>query len=155
MNKENTCCFTGHRQLPKDKMQQILNKSEAEIIAQIKKVKTSFITGGAVGFDMLCAEIIIQLKKQYPINLIIAVPCQNQEKSFSPTDKIRYTKVLSMADEVVYVSQKYFSGCMYKRNRYMVDNSSCLISYCSKMSGGSYYTKSYAYDNGIEIIEIS
>ena len=55
------------------------NKLKEEIIKAIKNGYTTFISGMALGFDMICAEIILQLKKEYPnIKLIGAIPCKHQ-----------------------------------------------------------------------------
>jgi hypothetical protein len=49
--KEQTCCFTGHRKLPKAKIEQIVINLDHEIEKLIQKGVTTFISGGALGFD--------------------------------------------------------------------------------------------------------
>ena len=83
----------------------------------------------AIGFDMIAAELVLELKKKYSfITLECAIPCKEQDKLWRQEQKERYTNILSQADNVTYVSDRpYFDGCMQKRNKYMVDNSSMLI----------------------------
>ena len=52
-----------------------------------------FISGMALGFDMICAEIVLELKMKYPyIKLICAIPCKNQDKLWNDDCKKRYKK---------------------------------------------------------------
>ena len=40
---------------------------------------THFISGMAIGVDMIAAEIVLELKKDYPqITLECAIPCETQ-----------------------------------------------------------------------------
>lgn len=59
------------------------------------------------------------------------------------------------ADKVVYTSQEYTRGCMHKRNRHLVDNSSACISYLTENKGGTFYTVNYAKSKGVEVINIA
>jgi len=47
--KRQTCCFTGHRKLPKEKIEQIVINLEREIESLIAQgVKQSHVCGGAL-----------------------------------------------------------------------------------------------------------
>lgn len=46
-------------------------------------------------------------------------------------------------------------GCMHKRNRHLVDNSSACISYLTENKGGTFYTVNYAKSKGVEVINIA
>ena len=50
---------------------------------------------------------------------------------------------------------KYTRGCMHKRNRHLVDNSSACISYLTENKGGTFYTVNYAKSKGVEVINIA
>lgn len=84
----------------------------------------------------------------------MALPCLNQDKYWSDKQKAEYKSMLEQADKIIYVSKDYHNGCMLKRNRYMVDNSTYIISYCTKAFGGTYYTTKYALDNKKNVIHI-
>ena len=67
----------------------------------------------------------------------------------------RYDDIKQKADKVVYTSQEYTRGCMHKRNRHLVDNSSACISYLTENKGGTFYTVNYAKSKGVEVINIA
>ena len=152
---QNVCCFTGHRHIENEKSDLVKKAAETEVKKLISKNVDTFICGGAVGFDMMCAKIILNVKeKTGGIKLHMVIPCYGQEKYFSLENKKLYEYILNHADDVLYVSEKYTPWCMHERNRYMVDNSDYLIAYCVKESGGSFYTREYAKKKKINIIDI-
>ena len=59
--KEMTCCFTGHRILPRGKEKQIFEKTKEVVIELIAKGVKYFGTGGAIGYDTLAAPIVLLL----------------------------------------------------------------------------------------------
>lgn len=153
MKKFYTCCFSGNRpnKLPwKNKRISIRyiickRKLKNAIKKAINAGYTNFISGMALGIDTICAEIIIKLKKRFKIKLECAIPCLNQNKYWSKTDIDKYNYILSKADIITYTSKKnYYKGCMYKRNKYMIDNSSLLIAVSNNKVGGTKKTIDYA-----------
>ena len=153
MNKHEkniACCFTGHRKIPQKKYIQIQEKLKDKIVKAIQNGYTFFYAGGAVGFDTMAAQAVLELKAQHPhIKLILVLPCVNQ------TDGIdEYERIRDLADEVIYTSEEYKKGCMHKRNRYLVDHSSLCICYMTRKSGGTAYTVKYAENKGITIVNI-
>lgn len=64
MNEQKkTCCFTGHRKLPANKIQNILINLDREIEALIASGITDFVSGGALGFDQTAASLILVKKE--------------------------------------------------------------------------------------------
>ena len=61
--KHNTCCFTGHRRLPKDKISLIHNRLNEEIDNLVQQGVTDFISGGALAFDQMAASLVIAKKE--------------------------------------------------------------------------------------------
>lgn len=149
-----TCCFTGHRKIPGVELERIREQTKEKIQQLIKNGVNRFICGGALGFDMLYGEIVAEIKQDCNIQFILALPCRNQARYFSAAERATYQFLLSKADSVIYTSEGYYRGCMHKRNRYMVEHSGYLISYCIRESGGSYYTKKYAQTKGLVILDI-
>lgn len=155
--REKTCCFTGHRELPTGWERWTLTKKlEKTIVDQIKKGVLFFGAGGALGFDTLAAQTVLKLKKRYPdIKLILVLPCVTQTRGWPTKDVKEYERIKDKADKVAYTSKEYTKGCMLKRNRHLVDNSSVCICYKTKDDGGTAYTVNYAKEQGIEVINIA
>ena len=108
----------------------------------------------AVGFDMLCFDILEDIRKTEDIKLIACVPCDNQHKSFSQSQREEYFKKLNSANQIIFVSHEYTPYCMSKRNKFMVDNSNFLVCYLRQKTGGTRNTYNYAKKQQLKIIEI-
>ncbi len=121
----------------------------------INKGYRYFGTGGALGFDTIAAQTVLNLKKQYSwIRLILVLPCVNQIKGWNKKDIDVYNKIKNRCDKYVYVSENYYEGCMQKRNRHLVNNSSCCVCYFTGKKGGTSYTVNYAAKKGLKIYNI-
>lgn len=158
MEKLKVCCVTGHRPqgFPWDyydtesaSYQEYIESMACYVGEVIRKQEVNyFIAGGAIGVDSDFAEIVLGLRDSFydHIKLEIAVPCPNQDKYWSDTDKETYARILERADKVTYVSDKYTNFCMQKRNQYMVDHSDIVFAFWNenKTSGGTYNTIQYA-----------
>ena len=156
MSKTKTCCFTGHKQLPETKIQHIIKNLNYQIEILIYQGVTTFISGGALGFDMLAAAIVIAKKKLgYNIKLIFALPSKNQEKYWSAKQILFYKELLKEADEIIYVCEEYSTNCMKNRNIYMVNQSTYCICCLWKPQSGTFQTVNYAKKKGIEIINVA
>ena len=51
------------------------------------------------------------------------------------------------------VQEEYSSGCMQRRNRYLVDHAAMLIAVHDGLPGGTQKTIAYAMKRGIEIMD--
>ncbi len=147
------CAFTGHREIPEGDFKRLFDFTKKTVDILISRGVTEFISGGASGYDLMCAEIVLEAKKYADIKLSLAIPCKGQERYYSFRDKKRYEYISEKADEIIVLSEHYYKGCMHVRNRYMVNKSDFIISYCVKDYGGTYYTKSYAEKEGKFVIE--
>jgi len=165
MDRLSSCCFTGHRP---QKLPWGFDESDARCIAlkeklykairfAVHKGKKRFYTGMAMGTDIWCAEIVNELKAELSdegIELIAVIPHKGQQARFPDEWKVRYNAVLQNADERIVLQEHYTQGCMQRRNRYMVRNSSMLIAVFSGDAGGTKDTFDYAVSNGLSIIWI-
>ena len=148
-------CFTGHRIISPDELGYVTSKLEKTIEKMIKIGYKEFAAGGALGFDTIAAETVLKLKESYPdIKLHLILPCPEQSKGWNMSDTAIYEQIKQFADTVTYTSDSYTKGCMFKRNRYLVDISSVCVSYLRKLTGGTAYTVKYAMKKGIQIIAI-
>ena len=154
--KEHTCCFTGHRSIPDEyvsKVKRLLCKAVEQLF---KNGITTFVSGGAVGFDILAAKAVLYMKKSHPeISLVMILPCRDQHAKWGAREKAEYEEVLKVADEIYCLNDKYCTGCMHQRNRVMVEVSAHCITYCTKSMGGTAYTLDLARDTGLEILNIA
>lgn len=154
--KEKTCCFTGHRKIPPEKAEFISRRLREVIVELINRGYLYFGAGGAMGFDTLAAQTVLELKIEYPkIKLILVLPCLSQDKYWSDNDKAIYNNIKSEADKIVFVSEDYTRDCMFRRNRHLVDNSSVCICYLTEQSGGTFYTVKYARSEGVRVINVA
>ena len=155
MKNAKTCCFTGHRLLPRDQMEKIMIRLDQAVDRLIGQGVTDFISGGALGFDQIAASLIVIKKERgYPVRLIFALPCRDQDKLWNTEQKKFYHKLLGASDEIIYVSEKYNDGCMKKRNQYMVDRSAYCICAQLYLAGGTTQTVNYAEKKALKIIHL-
>lgn len=153
--KNRTCCFTGHRILPDAQIETIKKRLEHEIEHLIQQGVLYFGCGGALGFNTLAAQAVLRFRTLYPqIKLILVLPCRGQESSWKEQDKSIYNQIKMQANKVVFTSEDYYTGCMFKRNRRLVDESGWCICYLSHRGGGTAYTVSYALKKGLQIINL-
>ncbi len=64
LEREKTCCFTGHRCIPNGSLDNLKRQLKQEIEKLIQQGVIYFGTGGALGFDTLAAEAVLELKKK-------------------------------------------------------------------------------------------
>lgn len=145
------CCFSGHRQLPPDRNQELSEDLECKIAEMIKRGVTVFRAGGARGFDTLAACVVLQMKQRYDfIKLELILPYKPTRLPAS--ERETYSYILSQADGIRYASDTYYRGCMHVRNRMLVDGSRYCIAYLTQKHGGTFYTVQYAQAHGVEVL---
>ncbi len=151
MEKEFSCFFTGHRKLPKNRLDEIkkLLREKIKALIEDKGVET-FIAGGALGFDTLAASTVIDLKEEYPfIKLYLYLPCNDQSKMWTAEDKYTWRIIMSKSDGYKFVTDgPYVDGCMQKRNYKMADDARYGIAYCVIARSGTGMTVNYANQRG-------
>lgn len=165
IDREKTVCFTGHRsqKLPwrfneeDERCKAMKATLRTEIEKAIQTGYDTFLCGMAIGFDMICAETVLDLKKTHNnIKIIGALPCRTQDIKWSDKDKKRYRKNLALLDDIRCIYDEYAGAeCMLERNRFIVDNSSLMIALFNGLSGGTKSTIEYARKQGINLIIIT
>ena len=154
--KAKTCCFTGHRSLSGAEKLKVAVRLRKIIAEQIRAGVVFYGAGGALGFDTLAAQTVLNMKKDYPqLRLILALPCENQTRRWRSEDISVYEDIMNRSDKVVYVSWEYTPDCMHRRNRHLVDNSGTCICYLTRSTGGTAYTVDYARKKGLHIINVA
>lgn len=155
--KSRTCCFTGHRDIIPGDYQKILTRVGYILSPLIQNGVSFFGVGGAVGFDMIAAEYLIDLRDRQgkKIKIISVLPYPDWRKQWSEEQIARQDIIMKKSDKVVFVRQEYSRDVFLVRDRRLVDESSYCISYCNRRTGGTAYTVRYALKNGLQVFNAS
>ena len=106
MKIETACAFAGHR--PKsfpwkyretDPRCLALKAILTEQIAKLVQAGvTDFYSGMALGVDLWCSRIVLDLEEKNPaLKLHCILPCEGQEHKWSPSAQEQYRTILSQA----------------------------------------------------------
>ncbi len=154
INKEKTIAFTGHRILEDDE-NIIENAVTNAVMRYIENGFDTFLCGMAIGFDLLCGKILLNIKKNNPnVKLVCCIPYENSEKYFSKKDKELFKDIIAASDDSIILSKSYYNGCFHIRDKFMVDNASVIISYKTRDNSGTGYTTAYGVLTGRKILSI-
>lgn len=154
---EYTACFTGHRVIRTTDRPVMGKRLHEAIDLCIENGIRWFLCGGALGFDTLAAQKVLELQdSKYPyIRLGLALPCFDQTAHWPLNDIDIYESIKERADKVIYTSDgNYFDGCMAVRNRFMVDSSRIVMYYQYKSWGGTVGTVRYAEEKGKLLLNV-
>lgn len=155
-----TCSFTGHRNkivpwlnVKGNPLNNVLYDIIREkVIQKIHEGYDYFISGMALGADMLCAHVVLDLREIYPkIKLECALPCREQAEHWSLEQQEDYEDILNKSDNVHLVCKQYSRACMHIRNKYLADKADCLIAIWNGSAGGTKNTIALAKRKGIPI----
>ena len=138
------CAFFGHRVIDED-LEDILTDT---IIRLIDKNVTTFLVGNNGAFDSLVRSTLKKLSVFYPkIHYFVVLAYRPIEKEKNPNFDFSDT---IYPDILATVPAKY---AIDKRNRWMIDNSDCVVCYI-KYPGGAAKFKAIAEKRGKTIINI-
>lgn len=155
--KKDTCCFTGHRKIRKGDEAAIRAKIREQVLPLLDQGITDFMVGGAVGFDMLAAETLLDLREKEgkELRIISALPFLQWRKGWPMEAVEREDRILEKSDEILISAKGYSRQSYLHRDRRMVDASSVCIAYCTRMGGGTAYTVRYALRQGVPVVNIA
>ena len=89
------------------------------------------------------------------IRLIAVVPFQGQSSRWSAIEQRRYRQFIAQADKVIVLSERYYQGCLLRRNDYMLAHTSGVIAYFDgNPQGGTYYTCREARHKGMDVVNL-
>lgn len=160
MRRDLCCSFTGHRpeKLPWGDDEQdprcleLKDRLSAAAEAAYEAGCRHFLCGMARGADFYFCEAVLALRRQKnDVTLEAVIPCEEQAAHWSERDRDRYFSLVSACDGETLVQRHYDRGCMFRRNRYLVDHAARLIAVYDGMLGGTMYTISYAMKQGLEL----
>ena len=151
-----TAAFSGHRFIDASQREYVKKRLSNAVLDAYGKGIRNFISGFAIGFDMMAAEVVAALKQSHPdIILTAAIPFNGQASRFSFYDRKRYDRLLEVADEVIVLSDSFYPRCFLDRDEFMVNNASSLIAYYDgREKGGTFYTIRKALAQNIPIVNV-
>jgi len=157
-------CFSGHRpeRLPgygdpnSPKMKPLITALQQELVRAVEQGKTTRIHGCRAGWDIVCGEQAINIKKQFPhVRIISVAPYSanffSKEKCWTPEWVSRAREVFRQHDYGISLTDYYHSGIYYERNRVLISHSSMLICYYDGKGGGTKYTVDRAIEKGMPV----
>ncbi len=128
--------FTGQRTIENDI--ETIPKLMKTIKNLLMEGATDFYAGGAIGWDMLCENVILILRdERVPyIKLHLVLPCPPEEHTarWSRLDKEEYLKILEAADSVEIVSEHYSKECLKKHNARLAETGDICVCYYDEKS---------------------
>lgn len=161
MDREHTCCFTGHRpdKLPwgTDERDPRCLALKASMSREIEKLylqgRRHFISGMARGADLYFVEAALELKEKYPdLTVEAAIPFPGQADRWPEAEQARWRRAVNTCDLETVVQNNYDRFCMHRRDRYMVDRASAILAVFDGTPGGTMYTLNYAMSEHLDIL---
>ncbi len=125
--------FCGHREVQEpEKVQKWLCETVAELI---REGADCFYLGGYGQFDTMAANVVQELKQEYPhIQSVLVLPYLDREYDTSAYDE-------SIYPPLEHVLKRY---AISRRNEYMVDAADTVVAYVVYGFGGARNTLRYA-----------
>ena len=152
MRRSETACFAGHKTLAAKDRKMIKNKVAQIAEGLIHLGLKNFLCGGVTGFDTLAGFAVMELRERYPdIRLILILPCRDRNAKWTHAQKAVYRQLLSGADKIHYIADKYNDICILQCNRYMIDHSICCVAYLTQQRNGTACTVRLAKEKRLAV----
>lgn len=157
------CAFTGHRpaKLPWGYDENATSclmfkfRLRESLEYLIGKGYADFMSGGALGFDMMAAEMVLSLREKYPwIRLIMVLPFDGQADRWTEEQRGRWLGIIEASDKVIHISHDYDKGVFFRRNHYLVEHADLLLAAYDGQPGGTAGTLAYAKRHGVRVVRL-
>ena len=152
MNK--SCFFIGDKKIKH--YDGIFYRLNYILISLIDEGVTNFYAGGGLGWDMICENTVIKLRREFThIKLRLILPCEpcEQSKHWHIDRQLEYNRVYDLADSVEVISQKYSEYSVKKRNARLAElGDVCVCYWDGRTKGYTYQAIKLARKNSAEII---
>ena len=144
MDKRNTCCFFGHRE--------VTHNIRAKLTAIIEKLitengVTEFYVGHQGQFDSMVYSVLKELKVKYPhIRYIVVL-------AYMPDEHIRevYGEDTLFPDGMESAPRRFAISI---RNDWMIQHSDYAVCYVHKITGGAAKFREKAEKKGLKVIDV-
>ena len=157
------CAFSGHRpqrlpwgEMESDRRCEALKLRIAREVGRLyREGCTVFLCGMARGGDTYFAEAVLELQKDSPQTELWAVlPCRSQADHWPEPDRRRYESLCRASRQVILLQEHYTSGCMLRRNRWMLEHADCLLTVYDGGAGGTGWMVTEARRQQIPVISL-
>lgn len=119
-----TCCCTGHREIPADKIEYVRRELRREIEQAVKDGFTYFLSGFADGVDLEFAAIVAEIKKDNTSLFLEAIiPYAGRLK----TKNSLFLYLIDRCNSVKVLSKNYSDDCYKIRNAYLTEHAERVI----------------------------
>lgn len=119
-----SCCVTGPREIPKNKIEYVRQELRRETSQAIEDGFTSFFSSMANGTDLEFAAIVAEKKKENTDLLLESViPYADRMKS---KDK-QFRELMRQCSSIKQISHERNRDCYFATNRYLLENSKRVI----------------------------
>ena len=136
-----TCAFTGHRQIKYEHQAELADLLSRAIEYAYSIGCRRFLAGGAIGFDTEAARAVLRFRLSHPdVSLVLVLPCVEQDLHWSDRQRDAYEYTLNEANEVRYISDFYYDGCMRERNLVLAEECDVMIAYVARSTSGAAQT---------------
>lgn len=104
-----------------------------------------FVSGMEEGPEIWAAETVLRFKRIYEtygeeIKLFSVLPYEGTEKFRTMEEQIRFQRLLSFCDGVIYVNPEQDLKSIQERNLYIVNNSALIIAISNIEKGSTLFT---------------
>jgi len=149
LDRAATVAFTGHRSYDGSAGEQLT----LTVRALYGRGYRTFLSGMAPGFDLAAAEAVLDLAEECPgIGVVAVIPFAGHIDRLTEADRRRYRRVLERAVDVVTLAERYTRQAYFRRNDFLVDNASYMVSwYNGDVGCGTGYTVSRARRNRLPV----
>ncbi len=152
-----SCCFTGH--LLNENGGEIRNLVQNELQRLVLLGVTDFFCGGRRGWDLLCADVISEIKSEHQgITLRFVLPCPPLEQAaeWSDNERDEFLKLIKFADSVDIISDTLCKGSVKLRNRVLVEKSDVCLCWFNihRYTGNTLQTVNLAKKQGLKIVNL-
>ena len=119
MNRETTCCFTGHRpeKLPwredegDPRCLELKARLAGAVEAAYEKGMRHFLCGMARGADFYCCEAALALRERRPgVTVEAVIPCEEQAARWRERDRERWFSLVERCDNETMLQHHYDRG---------------------------------------------
>ena len=142
--------FTGHRDVDSVAVGYLLQRYLSRICSRHRSVLG--ITGGAVGVDMLAAEVCADCGAPYVV--ILPFPFRIFTAKWSSSARARLRRVISGAVRTFVVQRNFSMSGYMRRNMVMVNHCDVLLAVWRGTPGGTANTVRYARQVGKPVVNV-